>query len=161
MVSVVQCHWPAHCSWGNKGNCMNDSTKPIPSPTAATKAFWSGCADRKLFFRKCTQCAKFHAPTRYACSCGSTDLSWTEMSGSGTVFSYTIVHRAPDPAFKNDLPYVIAIIEMDEGGRLMSNVIDCDPNSVVIGMSVQAVFEIVSEGIGVPKFRPQTVKAID
>jgi uncharacterized OB-fold protein len=87
------------------------------------------------------------------CACGATAAEWTAVSGRGTVFSYTVVHRAPDPAFKAELPYVIAIVALEEGGRLMSNLIGTEPDSVRIGMPVQAVFETVAEGIGVPKFR--------
>jgi len=88
------------------------------------------------------------------CVCGATAAEWTAVSGLGTVFSFTVVHRAPDPAFKAELPYVIAIVALEEGGRLMSNLTGCPPESVRIGLPVRAVFETVGEGVGVPKFTP-------
>lgn len=133
---------------------MSEFCKPVPAPTDASRPFWAGCAEGKLLLRRCRQCRKHHAPTRHVCSCGGSDLEWTEVSGLGRVFSYTVVHRAPDPAFKADLPYVIAIVELDEGARLMSNITGCSPDSVAIGMPVRAIFETVAEGVGVHKFQP-------
>ena len=81
---------------------MSEFRKPVPAPTDASRPFWAGCAEGKLLLRRCRQCDKHHAPTRHVCSCGGSDLEWTEVSGLGRVFSYTVVHRAPDPAFKAD-----------------------------------------------------------
>jgi hypothetical protein len=133
---------------------MSEAMKPVPSPNDANRPFWAGCAEGVLRMQRCAACGRHLAPTRAACPCGGMALSWVDTSGRGKVFSYTVVHRAPDPAFKADLPYVIAIVEFDEGGRLMSNIIGCKPDAVKIGMQVQAVFETVGEGIGVAKFKP-------
>jgi uncharacterized OB-fold protein len=133
---------------------MSEPAKPVPSPTDANRPFWAGCADGVLRLRRCAACGRHHAPTRAACACGSVDLSWVDVSGRGTVFSYTIMHRAPDPAFRAEVPYVIAIVEFEEGGRLMSNLTGCAPDAVHVGMPVKAVFETVGEGVGVPKFQP-------
>ena len=127
--------------------------KPVPSPTDANKPFWEGCAEGKLVLRKCGNCGKHHAPTRRACTCGSGELQWADASGRGKVYSFNVVHRAPDPAFKDELPYVIAIVELDEGVRLMSNLTGAAPEAVKVGAPVRAVFETVAEGIGVPKFQ--------
>jgi uncharacterized OB-fold protein len=133
---------------------MTEQAKPAPSPTDANRPFWSGCAAGKLRLRRCKGCGKNHAPTRAACSCGGVEFDWVEVSGRGKVFSFTVVHRAPDPAFRADLPYVIAIVEFEGGGRLMSNITGCAPDAVRVGMPVRAVFETVAAGIGVPKFQP-------
>jgi flavin reductase (DIM6/NTAB) family NADH-FMN oxidoreductase RutF len=106
---------------------MSEATKPIPAPTDNTAPFWSGCAAGELRLRKCAACGVFRSPTRMVCACGATAAEWTAVSGRGTVFSYTVVHRAPDPAFKAELPYVIAIVALDEGGRLMSNLVGTEP----------------------------------
>ena len=128
--------------------------KPIPSPTDATQAFWSGCAENVLRLRSCPRCNKRLAPTRAVCACGNSELPWVDTSGQGRIFSYTVVHRAPDPAFRPEVPYVIAIVELDEGAKLMSNIIGCSPADVRVGMKVRAVFDQVAPGIGVPKFQP-------
>jgi uncharacterized OB-fold protein len=133
---------------------MSEHAKPVPTPTDANRPYWSGCAEGRLRLRRCRHCGRRHAPTRAACSCGGVEFDWVDMSGRGRVFSYTVIHRAPDPAFRAELPYVIAIVEFDEGGRLMSNITGCAADAVRIGMPVRAVFETVAEGIGVPKFQP-------
>ena len=129
-------------------------SKPVPTPTDANRPFFAGCAEGVLRLRRCLKCGRHHAPTRAACDCGSVTFEWVQVAGRGTVFSHTVVHRAPDPAFRADLPYVIAIVEFDEGGRLMSNLINCAPDAVRVGMPVKAVFETVAEGVGVVKFEP-------
>ena len=133
---------------------MAEHTKPVPSPTDATQAFWAGCAAGVLRLRNCPDCAKFFAPTRAVCACGNSNLTWVDTSGRGRIFSYTVVHRAPDPAFRADLPYVIALVELEEGAKLLSNITGCAPAEVRVGMPVRAVFDQVAPGIGVPKFQP-------
>ena len=133
---------------------MAEHTKPVPALTDANQVFWSACAAGVLRLRHCTRCGKSLAPTRAVCTCGNPELTWADVTGRGKVFSYTLVHRAPDPAFRADLPYVIAIVELDEGAKLMSNITGCAPGEVRIGMPVQAVFEQPAPGIGVPKFQP-------
>lgn len=133
---------------------MTDNTKPVPSSTDASGPFWSGCAAGTLRLRHCPVCKISYAPTRSLCSCGNSELTWVEASGRGSVFSYTVVHRAPDPAFKADLPYVIAIVELEEGAKLLSNVGGCPPEEVTIGMAVQAVCHELVPGIGLHRFQP-------
>lgn len=133
---------------------MTESTKPVPSSTDASLPFWSGCASGVLRLRHCPSCKIYYAPTRSVCSCGNSQLTWVDASGRGKVFSYTVVHRAPDPAFRAELPYVIAVVELEEGAKLLSNVGGCPPEEVRIGMPVQACCEEVAPGIGLPKFQP-------
>lgn len=134
---------------------MSKSAKPIPVPNEDSKVFWEGCKAGKLVIQRCRSCATPRFYPRIVCgACGSMDSDWIEASGLGTVFSYTVVHRAPSPAFKEDVPYVLAIVELDEGVRMMSNVVGCDPAMVTVGMPVSVVFERMSDDIAVPKFAP-------
>lgn len=135
---------------------MAENTKPVPSPTDANQSFWSGCASGVLRLRNCPRCASFLAPTRPVCACGNAELTWVDTSGRGRIFSYTVVHRAPDPAFRAELPYVIAVVELEEGARLLSNITGCAPAEVRVGMPVRAVFEQLAPDIGVAKFQPAT-----
>ncbi len=129
--------------------------KPLPSPTDATRPFWSGCAAGVLRLRRCTRCDRMRGPSRLVCECGrSDDFVWTDACGRGRIFSYTVIHRAPDPAFRAEVPYVVAVIALDEGPHLLSNVIGCSPDRIEIGMAVRAVFETVAQDIGVAKFEP-------
>lgn len=133
---------------------MADATKPIPSPTDATQPFWQGCSSGVLRLRRCSHCDRFRGPSRMVCECGQSDFVWTDTTGRGQVFSYTVLHRAPDPAFRADLPYVIAVVALEEGPHLLANLVGCAPDSVSIGMRVHAVFETVAADTGVVKFRP-------
>jgi len=121
---------------------MNLHDKPVPFPTADSQAFWDGCADGKLHIQKCNACgAAQHYPRSLCTACGSHDLAMVEASGRGEVFTFTINHRAPRTAFAENGPYVIALIDLEEGPRMMMNVIGCNPAEVKIGMDVRIVFE--------------------
>ncbi len=132
---------------------MSEFKKPQPSPTAWTQSFWQHCANDRLMLLRCTSCGAHHVPTRRVCACGSSHFDSVESKGSGVIISFTEVHRAPDPAFKEELPYVIAIIELQEGARLMSNIIQSEVSDIGIGKTVQCVFETLEETVGVPKFK--------
>jgi uncharacterized protein len=133
---------------------MADGTKPIPSPTDATQPFWSGCASGVLRLRRCTHCNRLRGPSRFVCECGQSDFVWIDASGRGHIFSYTVLHRAPDPTFRADLPYVVAIVALEEGPHLLSSIIGCAPEAISIDMPVEAVFETLMDDIGTARFKP-------
>ena len=133
---------------------MAESGKPIPSPTDAVRPFWQGCSVGTLRLRRCNDCERWRGPSRIVCECGRADFTWTDAKGRGEVFSYTVVHRAPDPAFRGDVPYVVAVVALAEGPHLLANVIDCAPETVSVGLPVQAVFETVAPDIGIARFKP-------
>lgn len=85
-------------------------------------------------------------------------LEWRAADGAGTVYSHSTVHRALVPGFEDDVPYVVAMIELDEGVRLVSQIIDCEPKKIFIGLRVSVVFEEAREGVILPKFRPLLAK---
>jgi uncharacterized OB-fold protein len=121
--------------------------KPLPQPNAVTQRFWSSCAADRFVFQHCRKCGHRQFPPRLACTrCHSADLDWREATGRGTVYSCTVVHRAPLDAFKADVPYVIAIVELEEGVRAMVNVRVPDPASVTIGMPIEIFFESTADG---------------
>ena len=134
---------------------MAEASKPLPSPTDVTQPFCQGCSAGVLRLRRCSHCGRVRGPSRIVCECGQADHGWIDASGRGQIFSYTVVHRAPDPAFRNDLPYVVAVVALEEGPHLLANVIGCQPQQVSIGLEVEAVFETVAPDIGVAKFRPR------
>lgn len=129
--------------------------KFLPRPTPESAPFWQGCRDHKLLLQYCVACGKHQFYPRVICAnCMSEQLEWREASGRGTVETYTIVTRAVSDAYAADVPYVIALITLEEGPRLMSNVIGCDVESVKCGLAVEVVFERWSDEITMPKFRP-------
>lgn len=129
--------------------------KPTPRPNADTKPFWEACNDGKLLFQRCNSCGEPQFYPRAVCTkCESRDLAWQESDGRGTVHTFTIVQRAPSAAFKADGPYVLALIDLDEGFRMMVNIVDCDPGAVSIGAPVEIAFEDRS-GQAIPQARLQ------
>ncbi|MGB2693698.1 MAG: Zn-ribbon domain-containing OB-fold protein [Dehalococcoidia bacterium] len=129
--------------------------KPLPTPTAITKPFWEATKRHKLVLQRCAACQQYvFYPRPFCPACGSSDLAWTDVSGKGTVYSYTVARRPTSRAFEADVPYVIAIVELDEGPRMLSNVVGCAPEDVRCGMAVVAEYEDASDEITLVKFRP-------
>lgn len=117
-------------------------SKPLPQTNELTRHFWSGCKEGYFQFQRCKKCCHKQFPPRYACTkCHSTDLNWERSMGRGAIHSFTVVHRAPVDAFKQDVPYVIAIVELEEGVRTILNLRGENPNDAKIGVPVQIFFE--------------------
>jgi uncharacterized OB-fold protein len=130
------------------------SLRPMPVPDASTSAYWKAAAEHRLVIPRCDDCARFHFYPRTLCPyCGSARLMWAAVSGRGRVYSVTVLYQGPSPAFKEDLPYALAIVELEEGPSLMSNIVGCDPLSVKIGMSVEVAFRDCGKA-ALPVFRP-------
>lgn len=116
--------------------------KPSIRPTAETRTFWDGCRDGKLRYQICADCGAVQRIPRSVCThCHGLRLDWNESAGLGTVLSHTTVHRAPTPAFKTETPYVIALVDLDEGFRLMVNTRGGANPPLAIGQRVRIGFE--------------------
>lgn len=134
---------------------MNKYRKPLPIPDDDTRPFWDSLKEHKLRVQKCSQCGRFRFPPRAICPyCMSLDSEWTEAKGKGKVYSFTVVHRPYTPAFEHELPYVVAIVELEEGIYLITNIVGCKPEEVKIGMEVEASFEDVTPEFSLHKFQP-------
>ncbi len=131
------------------------SAKPAPRVTAETRPYWEGAAAAELRYQWCRPCGRPQFYPRVACAaCGGRELEWRPSAGRGVVYAVTVVHRAPSPAFRGDVPYAIALVDLDEGFRMLANVIDADPAAVTIGTRVRLVFEQRGE-IALPQFTPE------
>ncbi len=129
--------------------------KPLPVTDEDTKPFWDYCKKHELRAQKCLKCGGLYYPPSPLCPhCLSMDSEWVKLSGRGKVFTYIVAHRRYHPGFSAELPYVVAVIETDEGLRILSNVIGCMPDAVRIDMPVEVVFEDASPEFALPKFRP-------
>jgi uncharacterized OB-fold protein len=125
--------------------------------TVLTREFWESAKKRQLVFQYCSTCNALQAYPKPWCSeCGSEKLSWKELSGKGTVYSYTVPRQVVDnsPAFEERLPFVVAVVQLEEGPRLISNIVGLPPEEIRIGMKVKVCFEDVSPEIALPKFHP-------
>jgi hypothetical protein len=126
---------------------------PLPRPTPLSAPHWQGCQEGEFRVQRCNACGSWiFIPQPVCASCFSEDLEWTPTSGRGTVYSYTVVHRPQQPQFR--VPYVVAIVEFEEGFHMLTNLIDIDPDAVKIGMDVEVCFVERSETITLPYFKP-------
>jgi uncharacterized OB-fold protein len=129
--------------------------KPLPVPDPQSQPFWEACRRHELIVQRCRTCDNTQFYPRVLCTrCRGTDLGWVPASGRGLVHSFTVIRRAPSASFKPDLPYVLALVELEEGVRMMTNIVGCTVDEVRIEMPVEVVFDDVSEAISLPKFRP-------
>jgi hypothetical protein len=131
---------------------------PLPSLDGETDAaFWRAAADERLLYQRCGDCGEPQFFPRAWCQyCGADDVEWAESAGEGHVHTYTVIRRATElPAFEDQVPYVVAYVELDEGVRLCTNVVGCAPGDVEMGMPVEVTFDHVTEEIALPKFRPR------
>lgn len=132
-------------------------TKPIPTPSTATRFFWDACKEHRLVLQQCGSCSAFRFPPSVVCpECLSTDWEPAPLSGRGVVHTFGVYHRLYHKAFEPDLPYVIGIIELEEGPRLVSNVVGCPSEDVYCGMPVRVVFEDITEDATLYKFEPES-----
>ena len=128
--------------------------KPLPELQGYSKEFYLWCGRGDLRFQRCSDCQTWrHVPREMCAKCSSDKWTWAKSSGKGTVFSWTVAERAMHPAFVDAVPYAPVIIEMDEGVRLVTELIDCKPADLEIGMRVEVAFAKVSDEITLPKFR--------
>ncbi len=129
--------------------------KLLPAITPVNKEFWEAAKRQVLKIPQCPSCKKLFFPPVPLCPyCFAEPIGWTQVKGRGKVYTFTIVHRATVPAFQKDAPYVLAVIELDEGVRVPSNVVGCAPDAVRIGMPVRVVFEKATDEVTIPKFTP-------
>ena len=134
---------------------MKEYMKPLPNPTPFSKPFWDGAKRHELLIQKCQDCQKFVFYPKVICPfCLSDNLEWIKASGRGKIYSYMVVYSYQPQAFAEDVPYVVAIIDLDEGVRMMSNVVECDPEMVRCDMDVTVVFDDITAEITLPKFKP-------
>ena len=132
--------------------------RPLPKPmTPEAKPYWDGLREGKLMLPECNDCGKAFFYPRIACpNCHSRNVGWVQASGKGKLYSFQIAYRALNPAFKIPPPYVLAMVELEEGPRLMSNLInvEADPDVIKCDMAVEVVFEKQTNEVTIPLFQP-------
>lgn len=136
---------------------MVEYNKPVPVPQPESDRYWAGLRMHELWLRRCLDCDQAYFYPRDICpTCFSRRTDWIRASGKGSLYTYAIVHRAPHPGLADDVPYITALVELDEGVLVPTNIVgvDPEPNNVTIGMPVEVVFEKISEEITLPKFTP-------
>jgi len=134
---------------------MSGYSKPLPVVQPWSEEFWKAAKQHKLLIQECADCnEKIFYPRKVCPECWSANLNWSEASGKATVYSHTVTMDMVEPKFMGDLPYVLTLVDLVEGVRMMTRIVDCDPEAVYIGMDVEVTFEDVTDEISLPMFRP-------
>jgi hypothetical protein len=131
---------------------------PAPAVSRDTLGWWQAAAERRLVVQACRSCGRRQLPPGPRCRrCRADDLGWDAVPGTGTVYTYTVVHRAPLPSLAARGPYVVVVVELDDGqgARLVSNLVEAAPDAVHVGMPVEVVWDDLAAGLVVPRFRPR------
>jgi uncharacterized OB-fold protein len=128
--------------------------RPLPEPDPISSVYWAAAAEGRLLIQRCTTCGRHQHYPRALCARCAGEPEWLTASGIGTVYTFTVVRQYGMPPFKAMVPYVVAMIELPEGPRIMGNVTDCDPDSVSIGMPVEMYALVADAEVGVPMWRP-------
>jgi uncharacterized protein len=129
--------------------------KPVPRVNSDNRAFWEGCARHELTFQRCVSCGSVLWPPSTICpECHGGEMELFLSKGRGTIYSYAVYHTAYHPGFVNELPYVVAIVELHEGPHLLTNIVGCKPEEVTCGLEVDVAWDDVTPDISLPRFRP-------
>jgi len=127
----------------------------LPSPDVETKPFWDACREGKFLLRHCDVCGRDHYYPRPFCpSCWSDTVSWREASGRGTLYTYSVVHVNDLPPFNERVPYVAAVVELDEGPKVMTTIEGVPLDELRVDMPVVVAFKAISDDVTIPVFRP-------
>jgi hypothetical protein len=128
-------------------------TPTLPAITALTRPFWDAASQGRLLLPRCNACGRHFFRPEVACTgCFAIDWQWVQVSGCGSLYSYTIVHRAPAPGFV--VPFVLAVVELDQGPTMFSNLVGCAASEIEIGMKLRVRFEQVTREVHLPRFEP-------
>ncbi len=129
--------------------------RPRPAPIATSKPFWDALKEEKVRLQRCGDCeAWVYYPRRRCPSCLSAALEWRQVSGRGRIYSWTIGRQATHPAFGADVPQLLAMVELDEGVRLTTTIVNAEPTDLVVGRLVEPVFEHGEDGMTLLQFQP-------
>ena len=127
----------------------------LPRVDEESRGWFEGLARHELWLQRCGSCATIRFYPRAVCTvCLSSDVLWERASGRGTVYTFTVTHQNQAPGFRDALPDVLAYVELAEGVRMLTNIVDCAPDAVRIGMPVEVVFEDATPAVTLPKFKP-------
>ena len=117
--------------------------------------FWRGCAEGRFLLHRCNLCQRHYWPASRCIEHGDEDMQWVESSGRGQLYTYTVMHKALIPSMRERVPYVVAVVQLDEGPMYHSNIVECDYTDVRVGMRLAAVMTEHENGMALPVFKPE------
>jgi uncharacterized OB-fold protein len=134
---------------------MAEYKKPLPATSSLNQPYWDGLQRHELKLQRCNDCGKvWYPPAPFCPVCWSRNATWQKLSGRGKVNSWVIFHQAYFSSLKDDIPYNVAEVELEEGPRLLTNLVGVDNTDIELGMPVEVVFDHVTEEVTLAKFRP-------
>ena len=133
---------------------MSEYKKQLPAITSSDKPFWEAARRHELTVYKCLNCGTAYSQVTDCMVCDNPRMAWVRVNGKGQVFTFCVFHQPFHPAWKDDIPYNVAYVKLDEGPLLISNIVDCPNKDIYIGMPVEVVFDDVTEEVTLPKFKP-------
>ena len=132
-----------------------DMTRPLPVVQPWSEAFWEGAREGKLLLQHCKSCgAMIFYPRKFCPECWSAEIGWKEASGRATIYTFSTAYDMVEPRFWTDIPYTIAYVDLKEGPRMMTRIVECAPADIKIGMEVEVVFHKLDDKFCLPYFRP-------
>jgi hypothetical protein len=127
----------------------------LPAPDPETRPFWAAARQHRLLIKRCADCGAAHFYPRPFCPrCWSTNVDWEEASGRAVLYTWSVVHQNDLPPFPERVPYVAAVVDLVEGPRMMTNVVDCDADTLDVGMELRVAYRAVDDDVTVPVFVP-------
>ncbi|MEU5438524.1 OB-fold domain-containing protein [Streptomyces sp. NPDC020719] len=127
----------------------------VPETDAFTRAYWDAAAAGRLLIRRCAACERaHHYPREFCPHCWSEDVAWERASGRATLYTWSVVHRNDLPPFDARVPYAAAVVDLVEGVRMMTEVVECEEAELRVGMPLEVAFRREGDGVAVPVFRP-------
>ncbi len=134
---------------------MKHITRPLPTITQDNEEFWKSTKEHKAKLQRCNVCSKFwYYPGPVCHNCGAQDWTWTELSGKGTIYSYSVLERAKGNPYENDVPITIVLVRLEEGPVIMSNLFEYEPEELAIDAPVTIDYEDVNDEVTLAVFRP-------
>jgi uncharacterized OB-fold protein len=133
---------------------MPEFAKALPSVTAANAPFWEAARRHELLVYRCRSCGAFPVPGGKCTACGESETEWLKASGRGEVYTFVVFRQPFHPAWAADVPYNAACVKLEEGPLLLTSIVECEHDSLAVGMPVAVVFDDVSPDVTLPKFRP-------
>ena len=134
---------------------MSTPRYDLPAPDVETEPYWAAARDGRLLIKRCTSCAHvFHYPRPFCPKCWSDDVEWEEASGRATLYTWSVVRQNDLPPWPERVPYVAAVVDLEEGPRMLTNVEGCEPDDLRVGMALQVAFRKETDEITLPIFRP-------
>jgi uncharacterized protein len=128
--------------------------RALPRPDHASRHYWQRAADGQLVVQRCVECGQYQFYPRALCASCAGDTEWVDASGRGTLYTYTVIRQNRSEAFAALSPYAVGIVELDEGVRMMSNIVDCDVDDLRVGMALEVLLLKASDDVGLPFWRP-------